>query len=967
MSNWGNNNNNNMPNWGNNSNSNSNSNYNHFGDSYRGGYNNNDNGYGNNANNIFPLLAPPPPPSGPMIVNCGELRERHRGAYIEIHGKVNKVRMGRFMELKDSNGVTQLIAPDDSPNMSKRILNMPIDSLITVIGYVQMRPDRLKNKSISTGSIEVRVDTILDVQCNHLNSKNNKFGQKRSYSTMTNSNSDEQLLSRSITSVEYKKSNSENIIKYFENREKTVGELRLNDTNTNLTLVGWLDQRKRGKFVELKDGYGSVQVVLDDSDREMFNTVGLAKENDIVLIKGRVMARPRDKRNDRELTGEIEIVAKEVTILNPDEEYTGVVRVKIPEKPADIERIEIDQEITEIVQSKPEINKFTYRTHNCGELMEEHVGANVVLCGWLEFHRMRKFFTLRDGYGHTQIIIPDGKFDSFKIEDIPYESILKVTGKVLSRPPAMRNPNMLTGSIEIILDECEVLNMAEKNLPIDVKEFNRAKETLRLQHRYIDLRFPDMQQNLRTRSKILMKMREFLINRSGFIEVETPTLFRRTPGGAQEFIVPTRKPEHFYSLVQSPQQFKQMLMAGSIDRYFQIARCYRDESTRPDRQPEFTQLDIELSFTDREKIISMIEELIVYCLPESGINLPFQQIKYDEAMELYGSDKPDIRFDLKLQNLTEILRVKEKLVDGKEDFGAYAIVARTPNGQMTNTLKTVFGKMAKETDTKLYISRVTSKDVNEYSKNGLWKEFPETTLEIAENLKLSQKDILILGYGDRRTVQTLMGRIRLSYIDFLETEKVIPTRKNTPYSFLWVVDFPMFTENRETKELESTHHPFTAPHPEDMAMIVENTNLKNVRSLAYDLVMNGQEIGGGSIRIHDESLQKKVLDDLLKINHSHLKHLLDALKSGCPPHGGIALGIDRFISIICNTKSIRDVIAFPKSLDGKDLLSKAPVKITDAEKKMYFIETVSASTSTPKVVESENKDVVMESVETIVV
>lgn len=403
-----------------------------------------------------------------------------------------------------------------------------------------------------------------------------------------------------------------------------------------------------------------------------------------------------------------------------------------------------------------------------------------------------------------------------------------------------------------------------------------------------------------------------------------------------------------------------MLMVGSIDRYFQIARCYRDESTRPDRQPEFTQLDIELSFTDREKIISMIEELIVYCLPDSKINIPFQQIKYDDAMEFYGSDKPDIRFGLKLQNLTNILSTKEKLVDEKEDFGAYAIIARTPNGQMTNSLKANFGKWAKEVDTKLYISRMKNSDVNEFSKTGLWKEFPETTLEIAENLQLSQKDILILAYGDRRTVQTLMGRIRLSYIDFLESEKLIPIRKNIPYNFLWVLDFPMFTENSETKELESTHHPFTAPHPEDLKMIEESKDLKKVRSLAYDLVLNGQEIGGGSIRIHDESLQKKVLDDFLKIDHSHLKHLLDALKSGCPPHGGIALGIDRFISIICNTKTIRDVIAFPKSLDGKDLLSKAPVPITDVEKKMYFIETVKGPSTSSKIVEVNDQDAVME-------
>lgn len=511
-----------MSNWGNNSN------YNHYGENYRGGYNNNDSGYGNNSN-IFPILAPPPPPSGPMIVNCGELRERHRGAYIEIYGRVNKVRMGKFVELKDTNGVTQLIVPDDCPNLTKRIVNMPIDSLITILGYVQVRPDRLRNTSIATGSIEVRVDEIMHVESSHLR-KRNSLGQKRSYSTMASSNSDrgsDDPFSRTITSIEYKKSNSENILKYFENRESTVGELRINDVYKNVLLVGWLDQRKRGKFVEIKDGYGSIQVVLDEFDKNMLQTVEAAKENDIVLINGRVMARPKDKRNDRELTGEIEIYAKTVSIINPDDEYTGVVRTKIIETQTEIE---IDQEIPKKLEIKPEINKFTYRTHNCGELVEENVGENVILCGWLEFHRMKKFFTLRDGYGHTQVIIPDHKSNLVNIEEIPFESILKVTGKVLARPPKMRNQNMNTGDIEVVLEDLQILNIAEKNLPIDVKEFNRAKETLRLQHRYIDLRFPDMQKNLRTRSNILMKMREFLINRAGFVEVETPTLFRRTPG-----------------------------------------------------------------------------------------------------------------------------------------------------------------------------------------------------------------------------------------------------------------------------------------------------------------------------------------------------------------------------------------------------------------------------------------------------
>lgn len=300
----------------------------------------------------------------------------------------------------------------------------------------------------------------------------------------------------------------------------------------------------------------------------------------------------------------------------------------------------------------PKINKYTIRTHNCGELNENNIGDDVVLCGWLEFQRMKKFFTLRDGYGCTQIIIPDDIVDdmSQSIDTIPFESILKVTGRVMGRPPGMINESMTTGNIEVMLKSLEVLNKAKKKLPIEMRDFNRSKEVLRMENRYIDLRFNDMQRNLRTRSKVIMKMREYLINNCGFVEVETPTLFRRTPGGAQEFVVPSRKAGHFYSLVQSPQQFKQMLMVGAIDRYFQVARCYRDEATRPDRQPEFTQLDIELSFTDRESIMQLVEAILVNSWPVSNgaLSTPFQRITYDDAMETYGSDKPDIRFDLKV-------------------------------------------------------------------------------------------------------------------------------------------------------------------------------------------------------------------------------------------------------------------------------------------------------------------------------
>lgn len=409
----------------------------------------------------------------------------------------------------------------------------------------------------------------------------NAFDQSnRSYSTSTSSNS------KGITSIEYKKSASENIVKHFVNRALTCGDLRRDDVGRFVTLVGWLDSKKHGKFLQLKDGYGITQVIIDPDDLNMKQSVANVQEDSIIKVKGRVIARPPAMIRNNSETGEIEILVLEFTILDPNEEY------KNPdgEKEKDKKSMEVDvndiststspqqqQQISPRAPEKPKINLYSsMRTHTCGELTEANIGNDVTLTGWLEFHRMKKFFTLRDGYGCTQIIIPDELCESYNIEEVPFESILKVTGLVLARPIGMRNETMATGNIEVTMKSFVVLNEAKRNLPIEVRTFNRAKENLRMEYRYLDLRFSDMQKNLRTRSKVLMKMREYLINHCGFVEVETPTLFRRTPGGAQEFVVPTRKLGKFYSLVQSPQQFKQMLMVGAIDRYFQIARCYRD-------------------------------------------------------------------------------------------------------------------------------------------------------------------------------------------------------------------------------------------------------------------------------------------------------------------------------------------------------------------------------------------------------
>ncbi|XP_053666701.1 aspartate--tRNA ligase, mitochondrial [Anopheles marshallii] len=595
--------------------------------------------------------------------------------------------------------------------------------------------------------------------------------------------------------------------------------------------------------------------------------------------------------------------------------------------------------------SAPSINQFTTRSHNCGELRLTHVGQEVTLCGWLEFSRMNKFFTLRDGYGTVQALIPEDMCHKFNLDTLTFESILRVTGTVQSRPNGQTNRSMPTGGIEIHVSGLEVLNEAKKRLPIHVKDHNRAKENLRLEHRYIDLRSRDLQHNLRVRSQVIMKMRECMINEYGFVEVETPTLFRRTPGGAQEFVVPSRKPGHFYSLVQSPQQFKQMLMVGAIDRYFQIARCYRDESTRPDRQPEFTQLDIELSFTDREKVIELIEQVLMKSWPYSDnpIRGPFPRMALAEAMERFGSDKPDTRFGYELKNLSKLLGTQLTTPAGvrPKDFRVYGMLIRAEEAEkLPAALKKTLEEIAKKSN---FCKFTQSKITPDWSAGPISRLLGKESAEaLCEQLSLQSGDLLLLGWGKQTYVQNMMGRIRLAAYEALEKGNLVPTRQSHAHNFLWVVDFPMFSENEETGQIESTHHPFTAPHPDDAAAF--NTDLKeniyNIRSLAYDLVWNGVEIGGGSIRIHNSQLQRMVLKDVLKIEHAHLHHLLDALESGAPPHGGFAIGLDRYVALLCNAASIREVIAFPKSLDGKDPLSKAPVPISDEEKRIYHIQVV---------------------------
>ncbi|GAB6024890.1 hypothetical protein CHUAL_010000 [Chamberlinius hualienensis] len=574
-------------------------------------------------------------------------------------------------------------------------------------------------------------------------------------------------------------------------------------------------------------------------------------------------------------------------------------------------------------------NSFTWRSHTCGELNLSDVGRNVTLCGWLQYKRTDKFAIIRDGYGRTQIILDANLISKLSpmIEDAPLESVIQVTGMVQQRPSGHENKKMLTGDIEIVVNDLSILNKSIPNLPIHPRDYVKVNEQNRLKFRYIDLRNDFLQNNLRLRSSFVMKLREFLCNQHGFVDVETPTLFRRTPGGAQEFIVPTQSPGLFFSLTQSPQQFKQLLMVGGMDRYFQIARCYRDEGQRPDRQPEFTQVDIEMSFVTAEGIMSLIEQMLTACWPNHfpRISYPFKRMTYSEAMDNYGCDKPDTTFEMLLLEAPELF--KDNLMG---DF-VKVLVVPSFNKICTRRLQEQFHAAAKESSVNLKIIKINSDNKWTSTRNLNFDEHFQSVASKALHLK--SDDVLVLGYGSKQKVLTYLGKLRLELMKLLAENDVIISNRDAQ-NLLWITDFPLFIQNSDGK-LESAHHPFTAAHPDDLGLLYSDP--EKVRGLHYDLVLNGAEIGGGSIRIHQANVQKYVLHDILKEDTSELLHLISALESGCPPHGGIALGLDRLIAILCKAPSIRDVIAFPKAVDGKDLMGSAPAPISSADRNLYHL------------------------------
>ncbi len=599
------------------------------------------------------------------------------------------------------------------------------------------------------------------------------------------------------------------------------------------------------------------------------------------------------------------------------------------------------------------------RTHHCNELRPEHAGQTVTLTGWVHSRRDLGgvlFIDLRDREGRTQTVFDPQDLSKEVFETATHlhaESVIEIIGKVRVRPTGTNNDKIQTGQIEVLVKEMVVLNHAEVlPFPVDDPEVaNKVNEELRLQYRYLDLRRPEMARNLRVRSKVATATRVFM-DEQGFLEVETPTLFKSTPEGAREFLVPNRRePGTFYALPQSPQQFKQILMCGGIERYFQLARCYRDEDLRADRQPEFTQVDIEMSFIEREDIYALIEGLLKRVW-KTALNIdiptPFKRISFEEALNRFGIDKPDTRFGMELVDFTEDFRASTfKVFSGAIASGG---VVKAMNA------KGMAGATQGQIETMTEYAKSFGARGLAYIKveNGDWKspivkffsEAEKTALKT--KLAIEEGDLILFAADQWLNACEILGKIRLYCADVLKTQgKLVLDPKQ--FNFLWVIEFPLLGFDRELNRWYSSHHPFTAPVTEDIPLL--KADPKKVRGQHYDIVVNGVELGGGSIRIHQPAVQKTIFEELLQIppDETQLRfgYMLEAFKYGAPPHGGIALGFDRLIAILCNTPSIRDVIAFPKTAKGVCLMTDSPSGVSARQLKDLHIEVKAAPKKDP--------------------
>ncbi len=566
------------------------------------------------------------------------------------------------------------------------------------------------------------------------------------------------------------------------------------------------------------------------------------------------------------------------------------------------------------------------RTHRATELDIENVGEIVTLNGWINTRRDHGgliFIDLRDRSGLIQIVFsPEVNQDAFHLaEQVRSEYVVAVEGKVCKRPQETENPNLNTGKIEIYVEKMEVYSAAHTP-PFYIEDGIDVDETLRLKYRYLDLRRPEMRDNLMLRHRVIKIMRDFLDN-NGFLEIETPILTKSTPEGARDYLVPSRvHPGQFFALPQSPQIFKQLLMVAGMERYFQIARCFRDEDLRADRQPEFTQLDMEMSFIDEEDIFTLVEKLMQEIFAggtSQQISIPFRRLSYEEAMEKYGSDKPDMRFGLEIQDITAIVKdVDFKVFSAAVQAGGVvrAINAKTC-ASFTRREIDDLGKMAVQNGARGMAWIVVTE--NEL-KSPITKFFSEEKIqELLSALGAQPGDLLLFAADQPDIVARVLGSLRL------ELGKRLGLIDEGKLDFVWVVDFPLLEYDTEEKRYVAVHHPFTSPRTEDIDLLDKSPG--EVKARAYDLVLNGTEIGGGSIRIHRRDWQEKMFS-LLNISPEEAEdkfgYLLEAFQYGTPPHGGIAFGIDRLLMIMAGRQSIRDVMAFPKTQSASCPMTEAP-------------------------------------------